>query len=131
MAEQQQEQTVEVGPEEQLEEAIEAVRQLRSLVRLPGWDRLANVMRGQANNRQNTILGALVPYPEYPVSLDEPVYPVDGLSRIFHQEFEKGVRSGLLMAVDLPRFWIEHYEAQIVQLREDLGMYDEEEENDG
>jgi hypothetical protein len=107
----------------ELEEAEMVVQLYRSLVKSRGWEELAKLLRAQGDNRLGAVMGGLAMQAE----LATP--PRDGLTQILHTEFEKGVRSGLLMAADLPRSMIEFLEEQIKESRKAQEKGEAEEED--
>lgn len=83
----------------------------RSLIKSQGWDHLANVLKGQAEQRANDILTSIGMKPQ------DPKDRKDGMTTVLEMEFEKGVRAGILLARDLPRAILEFAESHAEQLR--------------
>ena len=106
---------LEVSPEAELEEAEVKGPLYRSLGKSPGWDLLDEVVRAQAQGRLNQLIMSL-----------SPEEGVDGFSKILSQEYEKGVRAGMLMVIDLPAWMEEFFSARAKELR--MQLYPEDEE---
>ena len=73
---------------------------------------------GQVQASQQPIMGLegqLVPQPG-----------LDGITMLMRQEFEKGVRAGLLMTVDLPRALAEHHSERTKELRAEIVIQEED-----
>ena len=105
----------EVSPEAELEEAEVKGPAYRSLVKSQGWGHLAEVVRAQAQNRLNQIIASL-----------QPEEGIDGFSRVLNQEYEKGVRAGMLLVIDLPAWMETFFSDRAKELR--LKLYPEDEE---
>jgi hypothetical protein len=73
------------------------------------------VVRSQAQNRLNQLIKSL-----------QPEEGVDGFSRILNQEYEKGVRAGMLLVIDLPAWMEEFFSSRAKELRKQLYPEDEE-----
>lgn len=50
---------------------------------------------------------------------------VDGMTMVLKEEYEKGVRAGMLLAADLPRAMIDHYTLRMNELRLELATDDD------
>ena len=117
-----------------MQEAETQGQLFRSLAKLREWDALANVLREQANDRTGQVLNSiasLVEGSQMPaMGLEGPISQpgLDGFTMVMKQEFEKGIRSGLLMTIDLPRALGEHHAQRAQELRAEILLVEEERE---
>jgi len=114
---------VEAGqtPEEELQEVEAALPLYRSLGKHQGWALLVNLVRTQAQNRLNTLITSLGGRAEG--------QNIDGMTAVLKDEFDKGVRAGMLLVLDTPRAMIEHYGERVVELQDQLSTEDGEEDD--
>lgn len=127
MSEEQQ-QPHEVSLEERLEQVDSQLLLFRSLIKSPGWEELAKILRAQAELRANDILGNLGDknYEIVTINDRQRIVPIDGMARALKTEFEKGVRAGMLLAADIPRATEELLTKAAEKIREQIA----EEEGD-
>ena len=90
---------VEQTLEEELEAAIETRQEFRDLLKSPAWDRLVKIVEQQAANRVSDVL-----------------MQATGLDSLIKIEYEKGIRAGLILAIQLPALIIESLDNDIEAL---------------
>lgn len=100
--------TVEVTPEEELTQATDQRQEYRALLKLPAWDLLVSITRAQAEHRLSDVLS-----------------PASGLDSLIKMEYEKGVRAGMLMMIQLPERIIEALDQDIETLAQQIGDFED------
>lgn len=117
----------------QLAEAEVKVLLYRSLVKSPGWVELVRVIDTQVAHRTNDMFQSFGGTQNVQVVGKDKdghdiLAPIDGLTKIMVQEFEKGVRAGFLLVKDIPRASEELYSSIAQQIRAQMEAEQQKEE---
>lgn len=122
-----------VPPEQLLAEADRLVQLFRSLVKSPAWDALVKIMQPQLKEylgKATQSLGGGLGYDIVQTQEGNHVIPIDGTTRMLRGEYDKGVRAGILLTLDMPRATSEYYTDVASELREHIENLNKEHENE-